>query len=168
MRNLVVSIALVAYALVADAAPEIRVATGGKALLPVVTAAGASARTRDAAESLADYLSRISGAKFELTTGDGSSGIAVGLASDFPALGLDKELSAEGPARLEQYLLRSHDKGLYAIGATELAVEHAAWDLLYHLGYRQFFPGEVWEHVPTGPDLRIAVDANEKPAYFVR
>ena len=49
-------------------------------------AEGASPRTRAAAETLATFLSKISGAKFELATGPAKTGIVVGLGPDFPSL----------------------------------------------------------------------------------
>ncbi len=143
-------------------------ARDGKAPMRIVVADGASQRVRAAAGTLADYLGRIASARFGAATGDGADGVAVGLASDFRKLSLAGELDAAGPARREQYLLRSHVRGLYAVGATELAVEHAVWDLLYRLGCRQFFPGRTWEVVPHRRDLRLAVDVNEKPDYLHR
>jgi hypothetical protein len=158
----------VAGARSAVATPAAQLAKGGKALMPVVVSPNASARVRAAASTLAQYLSRIASARFEVVDGPRSDGIAVGLAADFPLLGLDPELAATGPARREQYLIRSHARGVLLVGATDLAVEHATWDLLHRLGHRQFFPGDTWEVVPSATDLRIAVDANEAPAYLAR
>jgi len=140
----------------------------GKAMRDVVVAANASQRTRAAASTLADYLGRISGAKFAVQTGDGNSGIAVGVASDFPSLDLQTSFSPGEPLRREEFLLRSHDQGVLLVGATELAVENAVWELLDRLGYRQFFPGETWEVVPNNPSLRIAVDQTIKPDFHTR
>lgn len=148
--------------------PSTRIAADATPSLDIVIAPAASPRTKAAAQSLADFLKRISGAGFRIVEGDGTTGLALGQVTDFPALKLDHELNAPEPARREQYLLRSHERGLYAIGATELAVEHAAWDLLYRLGYRQFFPGESWEVIPRSPSLALAVDSNEKPHYLTR
>ena len=58
--------------------------------------------------------------------------------------------------RREDYLLRSHPGGLQVIGATDVAVEYAVWDLLHRLGHRQFFPGKTWEIVPPAGDLALA------------
>ena len=66
------------------------------------------------------------------------------------------------------YVLKSHEQGVYVIGTTDLAVEHAVWDLLYRVGYRQYFPGPTWEIVPRRPDLSLAVDALEQPDFFTR
>ena len=104
----------------------------------------------------------------EVITGDGRTGLALGTVDHFPALQLEREFTAAGFGADEQYLLRSHPKGLYAVGASETAVEHAAWDLLYRLGYRQFFPGPTWEVVPRCEELGIAVNAKEKPDYAYR
>ena len=73
-----------------------------------------------------------------------------------------------GPFEREDYLLRSHAGGLYLLGSTDLAVSHAAWDLLYRIGYRQFFPGDTWEVVPSTPALSIAVEARESPSFYAR
>lgn len=152
-----------------DASPRAtRIAAAGKGLMPVVVAAGASERVRAAAAALADTLGRISEAKFEVTRGDGTTGLAVGLASDFSALGLAGRFAGGGIADREHYLLKSHARGVYVLGATAAGVEHAVWDLLYRLGYRQFFPGRTWEVLPRTPDLGITVNANERPAYYAR
>lgn len=140
----------------------------GRASMPVIVGINASPRIRSIAQTLADYLQRISGAVFEVTTGDGKTGISIGVPADFPALELDRKLDARGFERREQYLLKSHAAGLQVVGATELAVEDAVWDLLYRLGYRQFFPGPTWEVVPSEPDISVVLDAKEAPSYFTR
>ena len=54
------------------------------------------------------------------------------------------------------------------VGATDLAVEHAVWDLLYRLGHRQFFPGATWEVIPKSAILHVEVDVREHPSYYAR
>jgi hypothetical protein len=154
---------------VGRAGPEVaKLATGGKSLLPIVVARGASARVRQAAQTLAHYLGRIAEARFEVVTGDGESGIAMGLAADFPAIRPGKPFQPHDMTRREEYLLQSHRNGLRLLGCSELAVEDAVWDLLDRLGYRQFFPGANWEVVPRQPNLAIAVDRRERPCYYAR
>lgn len=152
------------------AAPRMptRLAAGGKALVPVVVSEAAPERVKAAARTLADYLGRISGATFTVVPGDGSSGIAVGLPAHFPAVAMPGLGDARDPTRGEDYLLRSHERGVYVLGVTEQAVEHAVWDLLYRLGHRQFFPGATWEVIPSSPELQLAVDVQEHPAYYSR
>lgn len=147
---------------------ETKLAVAGTAAQPVVIGAKASVATRTAATELAAMLEKISGGKFEVKAGDGRTGIAVGTAADFPGLQLATEFDATDAWRREDYLLRSHAGGVYVIGATDLAVSHAVWDLLYRLGYRHFFPGDHWEIVPHQADLSISVDKKEHPDYVSR
>lgn len=149
-------------------AAEVQLSKNGTALQKVIVSANATERTREMANTLADYLGRISGGKFVVETGNGSSGIAVGMANDFPVLDLQKYFSPTDPLRREEFLLRSHEKGLFVIGATELAVQDAVWELLNRLGYRQFFPGETWEVVPETPSISIAIDQTIKPDFHTR
>ncbi len=136
-------------------------------MMPVVVGTKASAETKECAADLAKYLSRISGAEFKVETGAGSRGIVVGCPADFAKLPLATQFGS-GPFEREDYLLRSHADGLYVLGATDLAVSHAVWDLLYRLGYRQFFPGETWEVVPDVSHLMIAVDDRQSPSFHAR
>ncbi|MCX6903600.1 MAG: DUF4838 domain-containing protein [Verrucomicrobia bacterium] len=129
--------------------------------LPVVTAPNATAETKQTALRLAGYLGRMAGPTFTVTNGDGQTGIAIGQPTDFA---IQVPWDTNDMTRREDYLLRSHARGVYLVGH----VEHAAWDLLHRLGYRQFFPGEHWEIVPTLPALRLAVETHEHPAFYAR
>ena len=139
-------------------AKKILLAKDGKALHSVVVSEDAGERVRAAAQTLADYLGRITGGTFVVESGDGSSGIAVGLHDDFPHTGAGTALSPETISRADDFLLSSHANGLYVIGTTPMSVGHAVWTLLHHLGHRQFFPGPTWEIVPSTPNLQIAID----------
>jgi hypothetical protein len=168
-RIIIVSILAVILAVAqASAAETVQLSTAGKALQQVVVAESATETTRTIAWELANYLGRITGAPFEVTVGDGTSGIAIGRFSDFPRLRLAHEWDSNNISRREDYLLRSHSHGLYVIGATDIAETNAMWDLLYRLGYRQYFPGANWEIIPKKSDLAIAIDASEHPSYFLR
>lgn len=138
------------------------------AAFPIVTGESASDAVRTQAKTLASYFRRMTGATFEQTVGNGATGITVGVVSDFPILKLEKQLDAHDATRREEYVLQSHAEGLRIIGASELAVRHAVWDVLYRCGYRQFFPGPKWEVVPQHQKLTLAVDVLEKPSYHSR
>jgi len=140
----------------------------GKAVLPIVISEMASDRTRQSAKTLADYLEKITGAKVELKIGDGANGIVVGLAKDFPAIKSPAELQSKDPTRTEDYWLQSTKSRVLVLGASDQAIEHAIWDVLYQLGHRQFFPGPTWEVIPTTKDLSIRVDRFEHPSYHAR
>lgn len=145
----------------------VRLAAGGKPLVPIIVAESASEPTRKTAQTLATQLKKITNATFEVRAGDGASGIVVGMVRDFPMLAGELPREPKEDER-ETYRLRSHERGVWLIGTTELAVEHAVWDVLHRLGYRQFFPGPTWEVVPHSPELSIAVDVVERPSYLAR
>ncbi len=148
-----------------ETAPAVRLAIKGEPQMPVVVAKDAPGRVREAAKTLADYLTKITGGKLTLIEGDGATGIAVGRVEDFPAL---KIKLPKSPFAQDDYLLRSHGRGVLLIGATDDGVDHAVWDFLYRLGHRQFFPGPAWEVTPRDADLAVRVDAIERPSFHSR
>ncbi len=148
-------------------AEEVLLAADGQARLPIVIGETASKETTAAAQTLADYLERISGATFRVTVGDGSEGLVVGTPDDFAALPFTTAF-VKGLWNREDYRLRSAPGGVWLLGATELGVRHAVWDLLYRLGHRQFFPGKVWQVIPDRQRLSIHVDTDERPDFYSR
>ena len=135
--------------------------------MPIVISENASDSTKASAAELAGYLTRIGGAKFAVETGDGSRGIVLGAAADFGKLPFAAEFGA-GAFEREDYMLRSTKDGVWLVGASDLGVAHASWDLLHRLGYRQFFPGETWEVVPEIRELAIEVATRESPSFHAR
>ena len=170
LQSFIVAIAMLAFAPAVIAVTPVKVlmAEDGKALLPIIISENASASTKSNASKLAEYLGKIGGAKFKIETGDGTSGISIGLATDFPALKLASTFKGDDILRREEYLLRTHAGGLLVLGASDLAVQHGVWDLLSRLGYRQFFPGKNWEVVPYLQRMELGIDTLEKPDYHSR
>ncbi|MEO6906566.1 MAG: DUF4838 domain-containing protein [Abditibacteriaceae bacterium] len=148
---------------------SLQLAEDGKALLPIVISEKASASTQAVAKELADYLSRISGATFEVKTGDGTTGIVLGTMADFPTPALDKALQiVNGFDGVEAYAIRTREKKVLLLGATDLGASHAAFRFLDELGYRHFFPNSAWEVVPKIPDLKWHLDITDRPQILVR
>lgn len=134
-------------------------ADSGAAKMPIVISAAADEEIRGSADRLAEYLEKIARAKFEVRAGE----------FDGAAIRLRVAASAPSALERERYLLRSSKTdGLLIEGATPLAIRHGVWDLLHRLGYRQFFPGETWEVVPSLANVAIAVDSAEEPDYASR
>lgn len=150
-------------------APTI-LAENGQARFPVIVAENAPAETRIQAGALAAYLGRISGATFVVTNGSGRTGIAVGTLTDFPELSgqIGEPFDPADPFRRDEYLLRSHPRGLLLLGSTPTAAGHAVWDCLHRLGCRWFFPFENWECIPEQTRPAIGVDLFESPDFIYR
>ncbi len=156
------------FALVhAQSVPPVTLAADGQAQMPVVVPAGAATEVRAAADELADYLGRISGAEFEVVAGTAEAGIYVGVRSDFTNLPFDVDFNAQGAGR-DQFVLRTTDQGLYLVGTTPEAVECAVWDFLRRQGYRLFFLTDTWEVIPEQANLTVALDVSDQPDYLTR
>jgi hypothetical protein len=134
---------------------------------PVVVLPGASERTIEAANRLAEMLGRMTGRTFSVESGDGSRGIVVATVADLPEARENAGFQ-EGLRHQEEYLLRSESDRLLLVGSTSLAARHAVWDLLHRLGYRQYFPGPSWEIVPTLTNPSIEIDEFVVPAFTGR
>ncbi len=144
-------------------------ASNGKALLPIIISPRASARTQAVAAELAGYLNRITGAAFEVRTGDGSGGIILGTLADFPNPQLDRVLEIKGPYDgREAFAIRTEPKRLLLLGATDLGISHAAFRFLELVGCRWFFPAPEWEVVPSVPTLRFDLNENDRPTILAR
>ena len=152
-------------------AVPVKISDNGQALMPIVISPSATDGEKALAQTLADYLQKISGGAFKIETAtkvlsSDTKGIAVGSSAEFPDLANQFDLN--DPTKTEDYLLRSHAGGVLIVGASDLAVEHAVWDFLYRLGYRQFFPGMDWEVIPSEKNLNISVSTFEHPDYYSR
>jgi len=146
-----------------------RLASEGAALQPIIIATNASAATQAVAAELADYLGRISGAKFAVQSGDGSRGIVLGTLAEFPDPALAKALEIRNTYDgREAFIIRSERQRLRLLGATELGASHAAFRLLEELGCRWFFPAPEWAVVPVEKNLRVSLEIAERPRVLAR
>ena len=151
------------------AAETLLLADNGKAILAIVIAPVASDSTKAIAAELASYLQRISGAKFEIVSGDGSRGIVLGTLAEFPNPALNAPLEIHNTYDgKEAFIIRTEPERLLLIGATDLGVSHAAFHLLESLGCRWFFPAAEWEIVPSAKALPVSLDISDRPRILAR
>ena len=155
----------------ADDAPTkgLLLATDGQPARRIVMAETASDETKAVIQELAEYLELITGATFELATGDGSEGIVVGTLTEFPDATLNKPLEIRGSADgREAFAIRTDSKRLRLIGATDLGVSHAVFRFLESLGCRWFFPAKAWEVVPKIDRLEVNINETDRPVILSR
>lgn len=144
-------------------------ASGGRALQPVVISPRASPELRRVAAELAEFLGKIGGASFEVVEGDGSQGIVLGTLKQFPSPALAGSLALRGSFDgREAYALRTEPGRLLLLGATDLGASHAAFRFLEILGCRWFFPAPEWTVLPSRPDLRASISESGRPALLAR
>lgn len=147
----------------------VTLAENNAARMPIVISPQASPTVKAVAQELAAYLGRISGATFAVEEGNGASGIVLGNIKEFPNAELNEALriknSIDGK---EAYAIRTGEKRLLLLGATDLGTSHAAYRLLRELGCRWFFPDPAWEVVPSTPLLQFGRDITDRPAMLSR
>jgi hypothetical protein len=124
-RRTVISIILLIAAFIPAigfAVEEITLTKAGVAKMPIIVSQIASNSVLSSANKLADYLGKITNGQFQIMTGNGAEGIAVGVYTDFPELALETQFNPNKLPDAEAYLLYIHSSGVHIIGATELAV----------------------------------------------
>lgn len=144
-------------------------AVDGKALQPIIVSEKASAGMKAAAAELAGYLFHISGAKFEVKTGDGKQGIVLGSLAEFPTPTLNEVLAIrKGYDGREAFVIRTEPGRLLLLGGTDVGASHAAFRFLEALGCRWFFPAKEWEVIPSRNTLSVSLEITERPRILSR
>jgi hypothetical protein len=115
-------------------------------------------------DELRRTLKEISGADFAPTKGEKeSTGLYVGLASDFPWLPIEKahELGPEG------FILRTDGRSLLLLAHSSLGVQHAVTTFLHRIGCRWFFPGKTWSVIPKQATIEGAWNERHSPSFAI-
>lgn len=143
---------LLTLAIPVFATDSFHLAENGKALAPIVISPKASDQTKAVAAELASYLKQITGAEFELKTGDGTQGIVLGTKEEFGVFKDALRLNGAYDGK-EAFVVNNDGERLWLVGATDLGASHAAFAFLEELGCRWFFPAKEWQVVPTKKSL---------------
>lgn len=169
MRLALALVMLAAVQVVATASGEpLKLADGGRAHVPIVLSQQATDRQKELAAELAEYLGRISGAEFEVITGDGSEGIVLGTLREVPLPEWREALKVRGHDGVEAYGIRSQSKRLLVLGATDLGLDRGITRLLQTLGCRWFFPNQAWHIVPRREPVTVDLNLTDRPALASR
>lgn len=140
----------------------------GSAALPIVVSTEATEAQVQLADELSAYLERISGAAFDVVTGDGSSGIVLGTLREFPHPAWEKALAVERGDGQEAYGIQTRPGRVLILGATDVGLDRGITRLLETIGCRWFFPHQAWHVVPTRNTVTVSLDVTDRPALLSR
>ncbi|MCM8822834.1 MAG: DUF4838 domain-containing protein [Candidatus Omnitrophica bacterium] len=116
-------------------------------------------------QELADWLKRITTAEFKINSVDDIKGVTdaiiLGTSEDFPEM-IDASLGPEG------FIIKSEKERLWIAGNSELGLQHGIYSFLEKIGCRWYFQDPVWHVIPQKKDIRISIDAKEKPSFAWR
>lgn len=150
------------------AATDVRLASEGKALVPIVVTPAAEPETISLARELSAALSRMTGANFSVEQSTEAKGIVLGTGDDWKNVLPDVEPGFSPSYATEDYTIKTDGERLFLVGRSPAGTRNAVWDFLYRLGFRQFFPGKHWEIWPEQRELTIRFDVMERPAFYSR
>lgn len=161
--------ALFVVTLDAAGTESFQLANFGKTNHPIRIHGNAKESTITLANELSDYLEKITGAKFPIVKGLDGTGILLVTLEEFPSDELAKGLKIQNNYDgREAFAIQSSKNRLLLMGATEMALPHAAFTLLEKLGCRWFFPAREWEVIPKNPNLSISLDILDRPKILAR
>ena len=147
----------------------VALAQNGTAVLPIVVSEKADEDTKALANELADYLQRISGATFEVKTGDGKKGIVLGTLDQFPTPELNESLEiVKGIDGREAFAIRTSEKRVLLLAATPRSLMFVTYRFLEELGVRWLAPAQHWTVVPSTPGLKWDKDITDRPTILNR
>lgn len=168
MNHCILSTLLLFSSLLSVTATPTVVSRNGAPALPVVHAPDAQEPVVQAAYELAAILEQMTGAGFDVLPSTEPKGIVVGTVADFPTAPGSEKLKSENLLEQENYIIRTDGERVWLIGASVAGANHAVWDFLHRVGYRQYFPGPDWEIIPKAGDINADFDVFSSPDYHVR
>ncbi len=136
----------------------------------IVLSATASPSAQFAAEELAAYIKKMSGATLPVTNASTSAGIVIGALDDLtnvPQTVRDRLAAAKSD---ESFYIKSDGANLFVVGKKPIGALYGTYTLLEtYLGVRWFYPGALGEHCPSLSTITLpAIDDFQEPAMASR
>jgi hypothetical protein len=163
-------------------ASDLTIAAGGKSSAAVAVAADAGPWEKRAAEDLALYIERMSGAKPALA--NTADAVSAALKADAPILIVGKAALAAEPSlaaalakvakaqpllRADAIAIKRAGNRVFLAGTNDDSHYYAAVELLRRWGCRWYMPGEFGECIPRHSELKIGdLDYAYAPPFEVR
>jgi len=161
----VLCVAALLAAMSVGQAQALSLADDGRPLGPIVVPDDASSEVVEAAQELAGYLDRITGAAWDVVA-EGEGGDGPGIFVGVTRRGRDAGVQTDGLAP-DGFRIRTAAGGVFIVGADDAGTRFGVYELLEeHCGCRWFAPGEIGEVVPSDPGLAIPdLDYSEEPSF---
>lgn len=116
------------------------------------------------AQLLQNKLEKIFSHKPQLIKDGIQKGIWLGTSAQFPQCTSEQT----DDTYLESVSLYTHRDGVNLVASGESAIEPTMWHFLRELGYRQYFPGLLWEHIPQYETKSIFYNQKFSPSVHSR
>ena len=150
----------------------VAIITDGEAQAVIVTASDASDQIQAAAEELAEYVSKSTGAELPILTPEENwpedlIPIYVGL----PAPNAESHMADQLDGFVEDgYVIHPTESDITIMGPEEIGTQYGVYEFLErYIGVRWLMPGEVGEDVPQHTNLEIPIqDVRDEPIYLSR
>ncbi len=175
MRHPFLLAVCVAAAILANAAEaKIILVDAGSPKAVIVIGANPSEQAREAAQTLCDYLERISGGRLEIRASADNSQprIFVGDCEEVHALGIEPLSRRTNEMSEERFIVKSFGQDLVLAGNEHppyRGTAFAVYELLERLGCRWYFPGAFGEVVPKSATIVLdTIDLDERPDFRFR
>lgn len=135
----------------------------------IVVMSQSKEKTGKYADELANFLKQITGNEFKVYDVESEKNvkgaIIIGTAEDLKEKAQGEKIESLGP---EGFIIKSEKDNLWIIGNTEMALQHGIYSFLEKLGCRWYFPDPVWHVIPQKKEIKINIDAKEKPSFAWR
>ncbi|MBL0311099.1 MAG: DUF4838 domain-containing protein [Bacteroidetes bacterium] len=134
----------------------------------IVVNEGAYNMVKDATEDLRAHLSEACGVNFTIEKQDSSitTGIFLNLLYPRKDSAYLKRLDIDNQ---DVFLLEGDGKRFVKISAfSKQGLVNGIYTYLDRLGFRWYYPGELWKYVPKLMDVGISIDTIEKPDFVLR
>jgi len=135
-----------------------------KGSLEIHVSREASEKTLEVAKFLSNYMNRVFSYKPAIIQDGQQVEIWLGTADELNRCKVPPIHNAAKPA-VSMY---THSKGLTLVTSSVDTLVPAAWHLMRELGYRQYFPGAIWEYFPKLTSINLEYNQTFEPGVASR
>ncbi len=164
LQRFLTIVALLSTPALAYGARHVPLTADGQASIHITLDRDSDGDNRQAAQELARFLQRMSGAEIPMKESDGRIPLHLGEPAEFAGLPFEAPKLAK-----EAFLIKVTPKAIWLLGGSPLGTRHAVYTVLRDLGCRWVMPGSIGECIPEKRELSLPVqERTEAPAFRYR